>query len=58
MPELDRKKSPIVNAILDPFHPCLQIVDWQGKSLLFFLAKELFREEKPSFLEDEKEKET
>jgi hypothetical protein len=49
MTELRKKKSKVVNAIVDKKPEYVRIADWDGKSLSFILADEIRLEEKPAF---------
>ncbi len=46
MPERDRARPKVVNAILGRQPEYIRIVDWEGKSLTFVLADEIRLEEK------------
>ena len=41
MPERDRARPKVVNAILGRQPEYIRIVDWEGKSLTFVLADEI-----------------
>lgn len=46
----------VVDAVLLPDLDYIRVMDWQGKSLPFILADEISIEEKPTPLENKKEK--
>ncbi len=56
MPKPEEIRNRVVNAVLLPDMEYIRVMDWQGKSLPFILADEISIEEKPTPLENNKEK--
>lgn len=56
MPEMGKPKPPVVNAVLAPKAEYVKVADWQGKSLTFILADEVFVKQKPGVLDRRKNK--
>lgn len=56
MPEFDKPKTPVINAMLTPKAEYVRVADWQGKSLTFILADEVLVKQKPGLLDRRKNK--
>jgi len=56
MSELKKSKKRVVNAIVDKKTQYVRVADWDGKSLSFILADEIFLEEKPALSDQQMDK--
>jgi hypothetical protein len=56
MPKTEEMINRVVNAVFRPGVEYIRVMDWEGKSLPFILADEITIEEKPTLMENKKEK--
>ena len=56
MSEIRKTKNRVINAMVDKKTQYVKVTDWDGKSLSFILADEIFLEEKPALSDQQADK--
>jgi len=54
MPEIAKSRTSVIDPLFCPKAEYVKIADWQGKSLTFILADEVFVKQKPGLLKRRK----